>query len=58
MNGTLNVVTGFAFGLTYDFNDPEFKTIAEYVEVRDALVWHKILQNMTNIRSHRVCDIR
>ena len=35
MNGTLNVVTGFALGITYDFNDPEFKKIAGFVEVRD-----------------------
>ena len=33
MNGTLNVVTGFALGINYKFDDPDFKTLAKCVKV-------------------------
>ena len=32
MNGTLNVVTGFALGINYKFDDPDFKTLAKCVK--------------------------
>ena len=32
MHGSLNVVTGFAFGMTYDFHDPDFKLISKFVQ--------------------------
>lgn len=33
MNGTLNVVTGFALGINYKFDDPDFKILAQCVKV-------------------------
>ena len=32
MNGTLNVVSGFALGIIYDYNDPEFIRLAYLVK--------------------------
>jgi len=31
MNGTMNVITGFAFGTTLEFDSPDFKRLAEYI---------------------------
>ena len=33
MNGTLNVVTGFALGKQYDFDDPDFIKLASFVRI-------------------------
>ena len=33
MNGTLNVVTGFALGINYKFDDPDFKILIHCVKV-------------------------
>ncbi|CAG5085165.1 Oidioi.mRNA.OKI2018_I69.PAR.g10826.t1.cds [Oikopleura dioica] len=40
MNGSINVTSGFAYGKNYDFEDPEFKQIAEYIDSYFVGIFH------------------
>ncbi|CAG5085168.1 Oidioi.mRNA.OKI2018_I69.PAR.g10827.t1.cds [Oikopleura dioica] len=46
MNGSMNVTSGFAFGLNYDFQDPEFTKIAEYIDGYFAGLMHYNLKQV------------
>ena len=48
MNGSINVTSGFAFGINYDFEDPEFLKIADYVDSFFVGVLHFILKCICN----------
>jgi len=50
MNGTLNVVTDFAVGVSYDFHDPEFKAVVKYIDtIFSHLQPHYIHKALTGI---------